>query len=69
MYRVASEVPHDFELRDAVVAPGEDYHEGEILRGRDGYIEVNVGSDGCLVSQWAGGNLRRRLIVLCNTGC
>ncbi|KAG9121806.1 hypothetical protein FRC07_002078 [Ceratobasidium sp. 392] len=48
VYRVASEVPHDFELKDGLVAPGEEFAEAEILRGRDGYVEVNVGSDGCL---------------------
>ncbi|KAG9090792.1 hypothetical protein FS749_000281 [Ceratobasidium sp. UAMH 11750] len=48
VYRVASEAPPDFELKDGLVAPGEEFAEAEILRGRDGYIEVNVGSDGCL---------------------
>jgi hypothetical protein len=50
VYRVASEVPPDFELRDGLVAPPGEELEGEILRGRDGFIEVNVGSEGCMVS-------------------
>lgn len=51
VYRVASEVPVDFELRDGLVAhPGEDVAEGEVLRGRDGFIEINLGSEGCIVS-------------------
>ncbi|KAG9101980.1 hypothetical protein FRC06_002428 [Ceratobasidium sp. 370] len=48
VYRVASEVAPDFELKDGLVAPGEEFAEAEILRGRDGYIEVNVGLNGCL---------------------
>ncbi|CAE6405222.1 unnamed protein product [Rhizoctonia solani] len=49
VYRVASEVATDFELRDGlVVAPGDEFAEGEILRGRDGFIEVNLGSEGCI---------------------
>ncbi|KAG8745760.1 hypothetical protein FRC10_007021 [Ceratobasidium sp. 414] len=44
----SSEIPPNFELKDGLVAPGEEFAEAEILRGRDGYIEVNVGSDGCL---------------------
>ncbi|CAE6494349.1 unnamed protein product [Rhizoctonia solani] len=48
-YRVASEVTANFELRDGlVVTPGEEFAEGEILRGRDGFIEVNLGSEGCI---------------------
>lgn len=50
MYRVASEVPPDFELRDGVVIPPGEELEGEVLRGRDGFIEVNIGLEGCLVS-------------------
>ncbi|CUA70332.1 hypothetical protein RSOLAG22IIIB_00689 [Rhizoctonia solani] len=49
VYRVASEVTTNFELRDGlVVNPGEEFAEGEILRGRDGFIEVNLGSEGCI---------------------
>ncbi|KAL5637075.1 hypothetical protein ACGC1H_000896 [Rhizoctonia solani] len=49
VYRVASEVTTNFELRDGlVVTPGEEFAEGEILRGRDGFIEVNLGSAGCI---------------------
>ncbi|KAJ1308482.1 hypothetical protein OPQ81_004186 [Rhizoctonia solani] len=49
VYRVASEINPDFELRDGlVVNPGEDLAEGEVLRGRDGFIEVNLGSEGCI---------------------
>ncbi|CAE7187371.1 unnamed protein product [Rhizoctonia solani] len=46
VYRVASEVTTNFELRDGLV--GEEFAEGEILRGRDGFIEVNLGSEGCI---------------------
>ncbi|CCO30621.1 hypothetical protein BN14_04651 [Rhizoctonia solani AG-1 IB] len=49
VYRVASEVATDFELRDGlVVTPGEEFTESEILRGRDGFIEVNLGPEGCI---------------------
>ncbi|GAB1524987.1 hypothetical protein RhiTH_008143 [Rhizoctonia solani] len=49
VYRVSSEVSTDFELRDGlVVTPGEDFAEGEILRGRDGFIEINLGLEGCI---------------------
>ncbi|CAE6485299.1 unnamed protein product [Rhizoctonia solani] len=49
VYRIASEVTPDFELRDGlVVTPGEEIAEGEVLRGRDGFIEVNFGSEGCI---------------------
>ncbi|KAG8714600.1 hypothetical protein FRC11_007852 [Ceratobasidium sp. 423] len=49
VYRVSSEVTPDFELRDGpVVTPGEEIAEGEVLRGRDGFIEVNLGTEGCI---------------------
>ncbi|QRV87497.1 hypothetical protein RhiJN_15515 [Ceratobasidium sp. AG-Ba] len=48
VYRVAIEVPPGFELKEGLVPPGEEFVDAEILRGRDGYVEVNVGSDGCL---------------------
>lgn len=48
VYRVAIEVPPDFELKEGLVAPGDEFADAEILRGRDGYVQVNVGSDGCL---------------------
>ncbi|CAE6443078.1 unnamed protein product [Rhizoctonia solani] len=52
VYRVASEVTTNFELRDGlVVTPGEEFAEGEILRGRDGFIEVNLGSEGCIKAE------------------
>ncbi|CAE6443467.1 unnamed protein product [Rhizoctonia solani] len=49
VYRVASEITVNFELRDGpVVTSGEESAEGEILRGRDGFIEVNIGLEGCI---------------------
>lgn len=49
MYRVAQEIARGSEAREGPIIPTEDWVEQETLLSKNGWIEVFVGSNGCLV--------------------
>ncbi|KAF8592447.1 hypothetical protein K439DRAFT_12233 [Ramaria rubella] len=51
VYRIAQEIIPGSEAREGPVIPTDDWVEQETLRSRSGWIEVYVGSDGCLMGK------------------
>lgn len=49
VYRVTTEEGDLAEAKEGPIMPGDDWVEDDVLRSKNGWIEVNVGPDGCLV--------------------
>ncbi|KAL5488063.1 hypothetical protein ACEPAI_6171 [Sanghuangporus weigelae] len=47
-YRIKTEVPPDEDAKEGPILPTEDWAERDTLRSKSGYVDVRVGTEGCI---------------------
>lgn len=50
-YRIGAEVAPDTDAKEGPILPSDDWTERETLLSRNGWVLVNVGAGGCIVSR------------------